>query len=229
MSDLRIQAIDQNLAWLDKQDIYSGDIRTDRVHFDFSRHWDGYAKTAIFCRSKDEVYQQMLDENNSCIIPWEVLSRDGCITIGVYGVKDDNVLTTQAIKYRVQNGAVSDQLYVAPPSLTIYEQVISQYAGMSIDQVAFVEYQTKLMQQYHGEWEQKTDNFIDNQENVMQQYQKRWTDEVAKSIQDASNAGDLCLSAVSALEVEFYDMNGGIPETSETDYTHDVNGGYPIL
>ena len=203
MSDLRAKLIDQNLTWLNNQAIYSGDINTDRIHFDFCSNWEGYIKTAIFYRSTDEIYQQLLDEDNSCIIPHEVLSQEGFICIGVYGVKDDRVLTSQCLRYRVQHGAISDRLSIEPPTLTIYEQVISQYGGMIIEQALFVEYQTALMQQYD--------------------------EAISTSIQEVTNAKDLCLSAISALEVEFHDMNGGIPETTEEAYAHDVNGGYPVL
>lgn len=56
---------------------------------------------------------------------------------------------------------------------------------------------------------------------------KEWDEKVDPAIQEAINATNLCNDAVSSLQLEFFDMNGGDPFTDSTEYELDVNGGYP--
>lgn len=56
---------------------------------------------------------------------------------------------------------------------------------------------------------------------------KEWDEKVDPAIQEAINAKNLCNDAVSSLQLEFFDMNGGDPFTNQTEYEFDVNGGYP--
>lgn len=202
MSDIKIQCVDQSLTLTETPSIYSGDINTDRIIFTFSNHWNGYTKTAVVYRSEEEVYQLLLDDKNSCFIPKEVLSRDGNICIGVYGVKGNQALTSQVLRYRIRNGAISDQLVIDNPTLTIYEQIVSQY----------------------GEISNQYGNMIDSQN----EYQREWSEKVDQSIQDAKNVTKQCWDAIAGLQYDETDMNGGDPWTDSTEYEFDVNGGYPF-
>lgn len=127
MSQLKARCIEQVLTFENTPVITSGDVNYDSITFDFCSAWDGFTKTAIFYRSENEVYYQLLDEANTCIIPREVLETKGTIYIGVFGVRDDITLTSQVLKYRIAQGAITDNLKPADPTPDIYAQIISRY------------------------------------------------------------------------------------------------------
>ena len=126
MSEIRVQCIDQAISFLNTPVISSGNVNYDRIVFDFCSRWDGYAKTAIFYRNKDEVYYQLL-ENDSCLIPNEVLGDKGIIYLGVFGTQGDKTITSQVLTYRIQEGAVTEDLKPSDPTPDIYEQIVSRY------------------------------------------------------------------------------------------------------
>ena len=126
MSEIKVQCIDQAISFLNTPVISSGNVNYDRIVFDFCSRWDGYAKTAIFYRNKDEVYYQLLT-NDSCLIPNEVLGEKGVIYIGVFGTLGDKTITSQVLTYRIQEGAITEDLIPADPTPDIYAQIISKY------------------------------------------------------------------------------------------------------
>lgn len=63
-----------------------GSVGIYRAVFAFSPEWDGLVKTAVF-RSAAAEREQLLDDANSCIVPWEPLQLEtGWLEVGVYGV-----------------------------------------------------------------------------------------------------------------------------------------------
>lgn len=128
MSNIKVQCIDQAIGFLNTPVITSGDVNYDTITFDFCSKWDGFAKTAIFYRTKDEVYYQILDESDSCLIPREVLTEKGTIYIGVFGSKDDVTITSQVLSYKIQEGAITENTKPSDPTPDIYDQLIAKYA-----------------------------------------------------------------------------------------------------
>lgn len=202
MSDIKLKCIDQVLHLVETPSIYSGDVNYDTVTFDFDIAWTGYTKTAIFYRSKDNVFYQLLDNDDRCTVPKEVLTSKGVIYVGVFGVKDDTVLTSEVIRYRILEGAITEDLNTPNPTPDIFEQLISNY-----DEIK------KLANQLVQEQEA---------------YQAKWSEKVDQSIQDATNAKNQCYDAIAGLEYDETDMNGGDPWTDESEYEYDVNGGFPF-
>jgi len=127
MSQLKARCIDQVLIFENTPVITSGNVNYDSILFDFCSAWDGFTKTAIFYRSEDEVFYQLLDGANTCIIPKEVLREKGDVYIGVFGVSGDTTLTSQVLKYKISRGAITEDLKPADPTPDIYEQIISRY------------------------------------------------------------------------------------------------------
>lgn len=127
MSQLKARCIDQVLTFENTPVITSGDVNYDSIMFDFCSRWDGFTKTAVFYRSEDEVYYQLLDEANTCNIPNEVLTEKGDIFIGVFGVSGDTTLTSQVLKYKITKGAITENLKPSDPTPDIYAQIISRY------------------------------------------------------------------------------------------------------
>lgn len=127
MSEIKVQCIDQAISFLNTPVISSGNVNYDRIVFDFCSRWDGYVKTAIFYRNKDEVYYQLL-EGDSCLIPNEVLGEKGVVYIGVFGTQGDKTITSQVLTYRIQEGAVTEDLKPSDPTPDIYAQLVGRFA-----------------------------------------------------------------------------------------------------
>jgi hypothetical protein len=107
MSLIRVSLDDQKVSFLEKPDIYSGDVNTDEVEFSFCDMWAGYAKTAVFYVNKIDPYKVDLDEENRAVIPHEVLTEPGKMFFGVYGVNGDKRLTSAVVAYKVGRGAIT--------------------------------------------------------------------------------------------------------------------------
>lgn len=125
MTIISVACTDQVLAVSDRPVIASGGVEVDRVMFTFCKKWDGYVKTAVFYRTASEVYHVMLDEENTCVIPKEVLKSSGLLHIGVFGVKDGMTRPSSVLTYRVEVGAITEATVVPDPTPDIYTQILS--------------------------------------------------------------------------------------------------------
>lgn len=126
MSEIRIKCIDQVLIVENNPDIASGDVNVDRVTFDLCPKWSGYTNVAVFYNDPKNVYQVMLDENNTAIIPSEVMRDQTILNIGVMGVKEGSVRTSKVVRYRIFKGATDGSSWIENPTPTIFEQLIGK-------------------------------------------------------------------------------------------------------
>lgn len=84
-----------------------------KVHFDFSDDWNGTGKYVQFKRDGGLFYDDGLDNNNECMVPWEVLTSEGVIHMNVYGAQSEpnKLITTADVEIIVEaSGLVTDQL-----------------------------------------------------------------------------------------------------------------------
>ena len=143
MSEIRIKCIDQVLIVENTPDIASGDRNVDRVVFDLCPKWDGYTPVGVFYNDPEKVYPVLLDENLSAYIPAEVMSDQTTLFIGVMGVKDDSIRTSNLVRYRINKGALAGSAWIENPSPTLFEQLVTTYAEilekLSLIQVLTVE------------------------------------------------------------------------------------------
>lgn len=131
MSTIQVSCIDQVLTMTNTPVIASGGIKEDRVAFTFCPMWDGYYKTAVFWRTEDEVYNQVLDDTNSCDIPPEVLGTEGVLYFGVFGVNDAEVQrTSEVLRYTIERGAITEGGKPSDPTPDIYTQLLAKIAAM---------------------------------------------------------------------------------------------------
>ena len=106
MALIRVVCNDQNVSFIKRPNIYSGDVNTDEVEFTFSDIWAGYTKTAVFYVNENDPYKVALDANNRAIIPSEVLLKPGKLFFGVFGVKGDLRLTSALVSYKIGSGSI---------------------------------------------------------------------------------------------------------------------------
>lgn len=107
MSRIIITTDDQNLSFTNMPDIYSGDVNYDEVEFVFDETWNSMSRTAVFY-IKDTIENPvgvLLDSDNVAKIPYELISNDIKLYIGVYGLIEDNIVkTSQVLVYNIGKG-----------------------------------------------------------------------------------------------------------------------------
>lgn len=91
------------------------------AHFDFlTNEWTG-SIVAIFTKN-DISYKMLLDSNNECIVPWELLVGGGDIFVSCY---QDYLITVNTARVTViKSGYVEDAENSQPPTPDMYEQML---------------------------------------------------------------------------------------------------------
>lgn len=111
--------------------VTSGSVNVYEVQFQFDSEWDGLEKTAVF-QAGDCTVSTLLDETETCIIPWEVL-QDAKRTLcaGVYGTKDGNIVlpTIWASLGEIKQG-VNPGESTQPPTPSVYEQILAEIGNL---------------------------------------------------------------------------------------------------
>lgn len=121
--------------------IASGDRDTVTISVAFDSTWDGYAKSGVFMKKCDKdhnVYEAIMDSNNSCIIPHEALDEAGTTYIGIRGVNGASVYTSSLVAYRIDPGAPEGTTATVPPTASVYQQLLTANAVLSsrVDEIA---------------------------------------------------------------------------------------------
>ena len=124
MTIIKLSVNGQRIDITQRPVVASGDRNCVLVHADFDAEWSGYIKTAIFYQDDRHVYHSLIDDNNECVIPWEVLSEEGTMYLGILGVREDARKTTEVVRYIVKKGAWSPDFAVSDPTPSIYESIL---------------------------------------------------------------------------------------------------------
>lgn len=138
MSVIRAHVEDQVLRIIEAPIIASGGQNEVKVAFTFCEKWDGFAKTATFYRDESNPYSVILDNEDICVVPWEVYYEAGTFHIGVFGNKGEIRRTSSVVKYKVKRGAITDTMPSAPTP-EVYEQIMSAIAEAKTEQEHFIE------------------------------------------------------------------------------------------
>lgn len=135
MSKIIITTDDQNLSFTNMPDIYSGDVNYDEVEFIFDNTWDSMSKTAIFFTKETEIEPigVYLSINNIAKIPSELITKKGILYIGVFGVIDNIVKTSEIIKYNIGKGTPKNTKVIEEVATEYWQQVLSAVGDMQQD------------------------------------------------------------------------------------------------
>lgn len=126
---IKVRCIDQVLTFENTPVVASGGLEEDRVQFYFCDKWDGYAKTAVFWLQEAEAYHAVLELDDSCAIPVEVLTGPGVMYFGVFGVDPSGRRrTTEVLRYTITKGVITDGTAPSDPTQEIYTQLLAKYA-----------------------------------------------------------------------------------------------------
>lgn len=124
---IRVSCLDQRLMLTSTPVIASGGRNENEVIFSFCPLWNDFEKIAVFYRDKDRVYSALL-ENDVCTVPWEVLVNAGDFFFSVFGTKDGITRTSEIVKYRIVEGAITEATEQSDPTPDIYEQLLEAYS-----------------------------------------------------------------------------------------------------
>lgn len=202
MPDIRIKVIEKRAVVEGSPVIVCGNSDYTAT-FTFDEEWSQVAvKTARFVYVKDgePKHEDVVFSGNTVAVP--VLSGVQFVKVGLFA---GNLSTTTParilcdLSIRCGSGALLE------PTQEVYDQILAM-----------------LDEHYNA-----TEAFIENQEATMAEYRAEWLEKVDTSILDAEQAAALCRDAVSALELELVDLDGGTPTTDAELLDDNFNGGYP--
>lgn len=135
MIDLAFSVQRHILTRTDNTTITTNSKQIHRVIFSFSSEWEGTEKAAVF-RQGSMSFNVILDENDSCVIPGEVLISDRAVDIhvSVYGIKDNTTITSTVVVVHAEMGSKTGG-EVSNITPTLFEQIMSKLAEISAGQV----------------------------------------------------------------------------------------------
>lgn len=129
MTIIELMAKDQKLDIMVEPVVAAGDVKSTKIHVEFSPEWSGYAKTAVFFTSNDaeNVIEQVMTDN-TCKVPAEVIEKATNLFIGVRGViaSTGAVKTSTLVKYKIEEGAPCGTGTTVPPTADVYQQLLSK-------------------------------------------------------------------------------------------------------
>lgn len=124
---INVECVDQDLIVTNSPVIASGGLHENFIAFKFCSKWDGFTKTAVFYKNTKEPYRSIVDEENMCEVPHEVTDSEGTMYFGVFGVSGEVTRTSKVLKYKIKQGAITEDLKPSEPSPDIYQQILSEY------------------------------------------------------------------------------------------------------
>lgn len=128
MSEIKVSCNDQVLKITDAPVLAAGGLNEVKVVFTFCEKWTGYVKTATFWRDVDNIYFAVLDENDTCVVPWEVCYEEGTFFFGVFGEKQNSRRTSTTMRYKTKDGAISSEMLPSDPTPEVYDQIMALVA-----------------------------------------------------------------------------------------------------
>lgn len=127
-----LQCIDKTLGPVNIPKITSGGREDITLNVRFDATWDGFAKTATFYRDKTLVHHATM-VGQSCTLPWVIAFEPGILYVGVFGVRGDEVKTTEVLALDLAQGAPTGSS-VHDPIPDIYKQLLNAYAKVTTAQ-----------------------------------------------------------------------------------------------
>lgn len=101
--------------------------------FVFSGDWNDFVKTAVFkCTSTGNSYSVLLDNAETCIVPWEVIEFPS-FSVSVYGTYGTERITTNPLIVQVSLSGYEEGETPQPPTPTVYEEIIDRLADVESD------------------------------------------------------------------------------------------------
>lgn len=117
-----------------KRIILTDSVKYHTAKFKFSEDWEHFSKTVYFINKsndkdeKDISVPMFLGENETvCLIPWEVLTREGQLVVSIQGVQDDTEIWTKMNRPIILEKSDKDSdTMPQEPTIPIYNQLLNK-------------------------------------------------------------------------------------------------------
>ena len=120
---MKLFATGNRLVLTEADRLVSGSINIYTCEFTFDASWGGYMPTAVFEGAGKAVEMAVID--NVCQVPFELLTPNARIRVGIYGISGDKRRpTTYAEWMPVERGTETGGAAQTPPDPTVYEQLL---------------------------------------------------------------------------------------------------------
>ena len=120
---MKLFATGNRLVLTEADRLVSGSINIYTCEFAFDDSWAGYMPTAVFEGAGKAVEMAVID--NVCQVPFELLTPNARIRVGIYGISGDKRRpTTYAEWMPVERGTETGGAAQTPPDPTVYEQLL---------------------------------------------------------------------------------------------------------
>ena len=130
MNTISLTANSNALTITDPVDLTTGQVNYTDCLFTFDAAWEGMAKTAVFYTNKTSRKSLLIAPDGTCTVPWEDLLQTGILYIGVFGIKDAVVLSTNFAVLRVKQGTYVIGEVPPPPTLDVYVQIMAEFTNV---------------------------------------------------------------------------------------------------
>lgn len=127
MLTLKFNLRHQNITLVNKAEIIASDSKNYlQAHFNLlSDDWNSPI-TAIFKADNIGTYTMLLDNDNNCLVPWELLKPNAIIKVSAFC---DNLHTAVTASFKVAESGYTEGETPTDPTPTVYEQIINSLAN----------------------------------------------------------------------------------------------------
>ena len=120
-----------------------------KCQFEFRSDWSALEATVVFARGhiyaatkNAQTIPALLDDNNECIVPPEIISERGEFSIGLIGENDDGRIVTNWLYYKTQLGCYDVVTPPNPPTPSEYDKILGALNNKSDSEHTHDEYVT---------------------------------------------------------------------------------------
>jgi len=112
----------QSFVFSDRTLTVSKSVGIYECEFEFDDSWQGWDKTAVF-EGSDQTIEVVVSDGKAQV-PWEVLTENGLLKVGVYGTKEEKIMPTVwseklVVKLGTPPGSIGSE-----PTPSIYAQIL---------------------------------------------------------------------------------------------------------
>lgn len=114
--------------------ILTDSVKYHIAKFKFSEDWEHFSKTAYFINKSNDKDEKDIsvpiflgEDETVCLIPWEVLTREGQLIVSIQGVQDDTEIWTKMNRPIVLQKSDKDSDTIPQePTIPIYNQLLNK-------------------------------------------------------------------------------------------------------
>jgi hypothetical protein len=131
MMQIQFRVVNQSITRTDSNKVVAGSKNYLHASFDFSSDWNNQVKTAVFINN-DQVFNQILDETDTCMVPWEVITP-GKLRVSVFA--GDLITVDKAIVDISESGYIEGQT-PTPPTPDVYSQILDKLKNLQAGEIS---------------------------------------------------------------------------------------------